>query len=90
MSAITTLLSSVTILRTGADGGHLYVRGHGVVPGHGECEVYAYFGSRQEELEFERQFKGEALEVTAEAIEYTVGIGGSIREVSSWRLVKVS
>jgi hypothetical protein len=40
-------LSAVKILRTGADGGHLYIKGCGEVPGEGECDIFAYFHSKK-------------------------------------------
>ena len=80
-------LSAVRILRTGADGGHLYIRGRGVLPDHGECDVYAYFRTKMEEQEFERQFSGQSVLVDADAVEFTRGIGGSVREIISWRLI---
>jgi len=79
-------LSAVKILRTGADGGHLYIRGRGELPEHGECDVYAYFPSRDEERRFESRFSGQSVVVEADAVEFTRGIGGSVREIVSWRL----
>jgi hypothetical protein len=79
-------LSEVRILRTGADGGHLYIRGRGDVPHHGECDVYAYFASKDEERSFERQFSGQPVVVEADAVEFTRGIGASVREILFWRL----
>ena len=79
-------LSNVKILRTGADGGHLYIRGRGQLPEHGECDVYAYFRSKEEERTFESQFSGQSVVVEADAVEFTRGIGGSVREIVSWRL----
>jgi hypothetical protein len=79
-------LSEVKILRTGADGGHLYICGRGELPDHGECEVCAFFRTKIDEQDFERQFCGQSVVVDADAIEFTHGIGGSIREIVSWRL----
>ena len=79
-------LSAVKILRTGADGGHLYIRGRGELPAHGECDVYAYFRTKTEEQDFEQQFSGQSVVVEADAVEFTRGIGGSVREIVSWRL----
>jgi len=80
-------LAAVKILRTGAGGGHLYIRGRGELPQHGECDIYAYFRSKEDERKFESQFSGESVVVEAEAIEFTRGIGGSVREIISWRLI---
>jgi hypothetical protein len=79
-------LSAVKILRTGADGGHLYIRGRGELPGHGECDVYAYFCSKDEERAFEGEFSGQSVVVEADPVEFTSGIGGSIGEIVSRRL----
>jgi hypothetical protein len=79
-------LSDVKILRTGADGGHLYVCGRSELPSHGKCDVYAYFRSKEEERTFEDQFSGQSVVVEADAVEFTRGIGGSVREIVSWRL----
>jgi hypothetical protein len=79
-------LSEVKILRTGADGGHLYIKGRGEVPGQGECDIYAYFPSKQEEHEFERQFAGQPVVIEAQTLEFTRGIGGSVRQIVSWRI----
>ena len=79
-------LSSVTILRTGADGGHLSIRGRGELPAHGECDVYACFRTKTDEQDFERQFSGQSVVIEADAVEFTRGIGGSVREIISWRL----
>jgi len=81
-------LSAVRFLLTGADGGHLYIRGRGEVPEQGECDIYAYFRSKEEERDFERQFSGQPLTIEADSVEFTRGIGGSIREIRSWRIDK--
>jgi hypothetical protein len=83
-------LSAVKVLRTGADGGHIYIKGQGIVPGHGDCDVYAYFRSRQEEREFEDQFSGQEVVIGARAIEFTQGIGCAVREVLSWSFIESS
>ena len=79
-------LSDVKILRTGAEGGHLYIRGRGELPDHGDCEIYAYFRTKTEEQDFERQFSGQSVIVEADAVDFTRGIGGSVREIVSWKL----
>jgi hypothetical protein len=78
-------LSGVKILRTGADGGHLYIRGRADLPSHGESDVYAYFRSKEDERTFERDFSGQPVTVEAHDIEFTRGIGGAVREIVSWR-----
>jgi hypothetical protein len=80
-------LSAVEILRTGADGGHLYIKGRGMMPGHGECDIYAYFKSKEKERSFERQFSGRSMSIEAKSLEFTRGIGGSIREIGSWKFI---
>ena len=79
-------LSAVKTLETGFDGGHLYIRGRGEVPGQGECDIYAHFRTKKGEAEFERQFAGQDVVIVAEALEFTRGIGGSVRKILSWRL----
>jgi hypothetical protein len=80
-------LSAIKILRTGADGGHLYIKARGMVPGHGECDIYAYFKSKEEERNFEHQFIGQSMSIETQSIECTRGIGGSIREINSWKFI---
>jgi hypothetical protein len=74
-------LSAVKIFRTGADGGHLYIRGRGELPQHGEGDFYAYFRSKEEERTFENPFSGQQVIVEAGVVEFTRGIGGSVREI---------
>jgi|SRR5579863_2128636 len=69
------VLSAVEIRRTGFDGGHLYIKGRGAVGHYGQSDVYAFFGSRAEELNFDSQFRGQDLRITAHSIEFTAGIG---------------
>ena len=61
--------------KTGPDGGHLYIKGRGAVQDHDPGDLYAFFGSREEELKFESQFRGQDLRVTAYSVEFTPGIG---------------
>jgi hypothetical protein len=68
-------LSAVEIRRTGFDGGHRYIKGRGAVGHYGLCDVYAIFCSRSEELNFDNQFRGQDLRITAQSIEVTAGIG---------------
>jgi hypothetical protein len=69
-------LSAVEIRRKKGPGdGHLYIKGHGAVGDHGPGDIYAFFGSRAEELKFEDQFRGQDLRVTSQSIEFTPGIG---------------
>ena len=78
-------LSAVKILRTGADGGHLYIKGCGEVPGEGECDIFAYFHSKEAERDFERQFSGQSVIIEEDSLAFTRGMGGSVREILSWR-----
>jgi hypothetical protein len=78
-------LSAVKVLRTGSDGGHLYIRGRAKLPELGQCDVYAYFRSKEEELAFESLFSGQSVIIEADTIEFTRGAGGSIRQIVSWR-----
>jgi len=79
-------LAEVKILRTGADGGHLYIKGRGEVPGQGECDIYAYFASKQKEREFERLFTGQPVVIEGQTLEFTHGIGGSMRQIMAWTM----
>lgn len=63
------------MLRTGADGGHAYIKGRGLVPGHGETDIYAYFGTREAEAQFVAAFRGEDVTVTTESLEFVRGMG---------------
>jgi len=82
---MTVHLSAVKILRNGADGGHLYIRGRGEVPGEGDSDIFAYFKTKEEERNFERQFAGQSVVVEAPSLELTRGMGGTVREIISWR-----
>lgn len=53
---------------------YLY-KGHGAVGDHDPGDIYAFFGSRAEELKFEGKFRGQDLRVTSQSIEFTPGIG---------------
>lgn len=79
------LVSAVKILRTGTDGGHLYICGRGEFPSHGECDVFAYFCSKEEERRFDSQFSGQSVILEFDDWEFTRGIGASIQEIVSWR-----
>jgi hypothetical protein len=83
--AIPIYLSAVKTLETGMDGGHLYIKGRGDVPGQGECDIYAHFRTKKEEREFESQFNGQNVVIVAESLEFTRGIGGSVNKILSWR-----
>jgi hypothetical protein len=78
-------LSGVKILSTGADGGHLYIRGRGEVPGQGEQDIYAYFNSKEEERDFERQFTSQSVIVEASSLEFAPSHSAAIRGLISWR-----
>jgi hypothetical protein len=78
-------LTEIQVLRTGADGGHLYLKGRGHAAEVGPCDVYAYFGSRTDERQFEMEFKGQNITVEASGMTFNPGIGGSINEVLAWR-----
>jgi hypothetical protein len=79
-------LRDVQILRTGADGGHLYVRGYGLVPEHGEDEIYGYFADRADELSFERVFSGQSMIIHANTFECIRGMGTIVNTIISWQL----
>jgi hypothetical protein len=78
-------LSQVTILRNGADGGHLYIKGRGDVPNEGEQDIYAYFNSKEEERDFDRQFEGQAVVIDGDSLEFTRSHSTAIRRIISWR-----
>ena len=72
-------------MKTGVDGGHLYIKGRGEAGGEGECDIYAHFRTKKEEREFESQFNGQDVVIVAESLEFTRGVGGSVNEILSWR-----
>jgi hypothetical protein len=78
-------LSQVKILQNGHDGGFLYIKGRGDVPGQGEQDIYAYFDSRQEQLDFERQFSGQSVIIDGDSLEFTPSHATAIRSIISWR-----
>ena len=78
-------LTQVKTLGTGIDGGHTYIKGRGYVPGVGEQDIYAYFKSKGDEQDFERQFKGQSLVIEGDSLEFTPGHSTAIRRIISWR-----
>ena len=78
-------LTQVKILRNGADGGHLYVKGRGEVPGEGEQDIYAYFDSKEEERDFEHQFTGQPVVIDGDSLEFTPSHSTAIQHIISWR-----
>ncbi len=80
-------LSAVKILRTGADGGHLYVSGRGELPDQGACDVYVFFRTKDEERIFEHQFSGQSVVIETDSVEFAPSVGGVVREMVSWRLI---
>ena len=82
---MTVHLSAVKILRTGADGGHLYLKGRGEVPGEGEQDIYAYFKSKEEERDFEQQFTSQSVIVEASSFDTAPSHATAIRHIISWR-----
>jgi hypothetical protein len=78
-------LSQVKILRNGHDGGMLYIKGRGEVPGEGEQDIYAYFRSKEEERDFARQFKGQSLIIEGDSLDFTPSHSTAIRNIISWR-----
>jgi hypothetical protein len=78
------LINSVKIVKTGADGGRLYICGRGMLPDHaGEINIYGFFDSRTEEQRFEHAFSDQVLDVVPSSVSFTKGIGGEIR-IASW------
>ena len=61
MDNLQILLSNVEILRTGHDGGHLYLMGKTDVPAYGKTDAYCYFESKIAEREFESNCKNSHL-----------------------------
>ena len=78
-------LTQVSVLATGIDGGHTYIKGRGDVPGEGEQDIYAYFKSAEEEVDFERRFAGQPLVIEGDSLEVTPSHSAAIRCIISWR-----
>ncbi|NRB24030.1 hypothetical protein [Shewanella sp.] len=82
MDNLQVLLSNVEILRTGHDGGHLYLMGKTVDPVHGKTDAYCYFESKKAEREFESNWKNSDLVITSSRWEFNKGTGLSLHEIS--------
>jgi|JI10StandDraft_1071094.scaffolds.fasta_scaffold268192_3 hypothetical protein len=80
-------LTEIQILRTGVDGGHLYLKARGHAGELGICDIYAYFGSRTDEQKFEKEFAGQNITVEASDMTLNSGVGASINEVLAWRFL---
>ena len=80
-------LTEIQILRTGVDGGHLYLKARGHAAEVGACDIYAYFGSRTDEQKFEREFAGQNITVEASEMTFNPGVGASINRVLAWRFL---
>ena len=80
-------LTEVQILRTGVDGGHLYLKARGYAAEFGICDIYAYFGSRTDEKKFEEEFSGQNITVEASDMTLNPGVGASINRVLTWRFL---
>jgi len=85
MDNLQVLLSNVEILRTGHDGGHLYLMGKTDVPAYGKTGAYCYFESKIAEREFESNWKNSDLVITTSRWEINKGTGLSLHDIS-WSL----
>jgi len=79
MPELTLNLTEVQRVRTGTEGRHLYLKARGEIPEHGNCDVYLFFDSRDEELKFEKMFNSDELTVIPESIEFVRGMGARIQ-----------
>jgi len=85
MDNLQILLSNVEILRTGHDGGHLYLMGKTNVSTYGKTDAYCYFESKIAEREFQKNWKNSDLVITSSRWEFNKGTGLSLHEIS-WSL----
>lgn len=85
MENIQVLLSNVEILRTGHDGGHLYLIGTADIPAYGKTDAYCYFETKAAEREFENNWKNSDLIITSSRWEFNRGTGLSLHNIS-WSL----
>lgn len=74
-------------MRTGHDGGHLYLVGKTVDPvhRHRKTDAYCYFENKQAEREFENNWRNSNLVITSSRWEFNEGTGLSLHEIS-WTL----
>ena len=82
MTALKLRVSNIRILRTGADGGHLYLRGECDYEGVPKLDTYAYFPTRTEEKEFESDWSGEDLLISSSNWEHDHGVCIHLRDIS--------
>jgi hypothetical protein len=82
MKTLRILLSNVELLRTGHDGGHLYLMGKAEDSVHGKTDAYCYFENKKAEQNFEESWNRSDLIITSSSWEFNRGVGLSIRAIS--------
>ena len=89
-STITVRANDIKFLSTGADGGHIYVRGKGEFEDDGVVDVYAHFSSKEMEKEFKQKFKDGTYEFVSTRWDFMKEIGLSLWEVIEWKYLNNS
>ncbi len=84
---ITVQADNIKFLSTGADGGHIYVKGNGEFENHGIIDIYAHFSTKEMEKEFKQEFKDGTYEFVSTRWDFMREIGLSLWEVIQWRLL---
>ena len=87
-STISVRANNIKFLSTGADGGHIYVRGNGEFENDGIVDNYAHFSNKEMEKEFEQKFKDATYEFVSIRWDFMKEIGLSLWEVVEWRLLE--
>ena len=81
MNELSVHLTQIEILRTGADGGHLYLLGKCDHDGRQGVHVYAYFSDKAQEKGFEQSWQGQDLLVTSSRWEFDPSAGLRLEDI---------
>jgi len=81
MNNVTFKIVNIKILKTGVDGGHLYLKAKTQFQNENEVDAYCYFKDKIDEKTFENEWGGQDLSVTSSNYEFTKGVGLSIHAI---------
>ncbi len=86
MNKVPFQLKDVKILRTGVDGGHLYLFGKCDHDEDSDIDTYAYFADKTAEKSFEQSWQGQDLLVTSPKWEMNPGEGLHLNDIK-WKII---
>ena len=79
----------IRFLSTGADGGHIYLRGTGLYESHGVVDVYVHSNDKELETRFRDSYHGGVYEFSASRFDFLKEIGLSLWNCHSWQYMTV-